>query len=169
MTLTFAVRLKTFWKEPEPHFQKQKYTEEEVPLSGIKWTVKPPFTGVTCWLLCQSAVDPADDSVCRHSREPLYVQTIKSATVLTDLGSERRHTKLKRKYWSFKTAYFNILTRWNLNWRLRFSSLCNIFHCFYAITLTENMTYTLYGDSSNNASILQLHLNCLVLNPLPYE
>lgn len=102
MTLTFAVRLKNFL-EPEPHFQKQKYTKEEVPLSGIKWIVKPlcmsVFTGITCWLLCQSAVDPADDSVCRHSRKPLYVQTIKSATILADLGSARRHTKLTQKYW----------------------------------------------------------------------
>lgn len=103
MTFTFTVRQKTFWKEPEPRFQKQKYTEEEVPLSGIKWTAKPVrvnvFTGLTCWLLCQSNVDPADDSVCRHSCKPLYVQTIKSATILADLGSERRHTKLTRKYW----------------------------------------------------------------------
>lgn len=87
---TFVVRLKTFWKEPELHFQKQKYAEEEVPLSGIKWTVKPlcmsVFTGVTCRLLCQSDVDPADDSVRRHSCQPLYVQTIKSATILADLG-----------------------------------------------------------------------------------
>lgn len=75
--------------------KKQKWKEkEESPSSWktmhcISW-YEQLFS--TCGPFCQSAVDLTDDGVCSESCKPLDVQTFKSATILTDLGSERRES-----------------------------------------------------------------------------
>lgn len=104
--LTFTIWEKKPNGKKHSNLKKQKQTEEvESPSTWGKnalyfliWAVVS-----TCRPFCQSVVDVMNDSVSSESCKPLYVQTFKSATILTDLGSERRDSIIQR-YWRAKNT-----------------------------------------------------------------